>query len=131
MSGREPKLLTDGYRTAPWPGPLPVPGPMKPPTTLSSVVPPASRAAGGSAPSGADGLAPKRARFQALHVQLVALRQNEEAVRTGTRIIADQAMVRQKEVIERLCALVTGMRAAGDFHLIDDLLAQAEDASCR
>ncbi|MFN7596857.1 MAG: hypothetical protein ACK5PT_08945 [Cereibacter sp.] len=131
MSGREPKLLTDGYRTAPWPFPLPVPGPMKPPTTLSSVVPPASRAAGGSAPSGADGLAPKRARFQTLHVQLVALRQNEEAVRTGTRITADQAMVRQKEVIERLCALVTVMRAAGDFHLIDGLLAQAGDASCR
>ncbi len=131
MSGREPKLLTDGYRTAPWPFPLLVPGPMKPPTTVSSVVPPASRAAGGSAPSGADGLAPKRARFQTLHVQLVALRQNEEAVRTGTRIIADQAMVRQKEVIERLCALVTVMRAAGDFHLIDDLLAQAGDASCR
>jgi hypothetical protein len=106
------------------------------------VVPPASRAAGGSAPapepehaavlqqppamSGAASFAPKRARFQGLHVKLVSLLQIERCI---TSAAARQE--RQKEAVERLCALVTVMRAEGDFHLIDDLLAQAEDASCR
>ena len=149
MSGFEPKLLTDGYRTKPWPGPGPAPGPGNPPRTFSSVVPPASRAAGGSAPapeqepaavlqqppamSGAASFAPRRARFQSLHVKLVSLRQVEEVILTedpeSSR--ADDARVRLMEVIDRLCALVTVMRAEGDFGLIDDLLAKAEDASCR
>ena len=142
MSGFEPKLLTDGYRTKPWPGPDTTP---LPPRTFSSVVAAASRAAGGSAPapeqepaavlqqppamSGAESFAPRRARFQGLHVKLVSLRQHQEAIRMGAS--TNDGMVRQQEVIGRLCALVTVMRDEGDFGLIDDLLAQAEDASCR
>lgn len=79
--------------------------------------------------SGAASFAPKRARFQGLHVKLVSLRQHQEAIRMGAS--TNDGMVRQQEVIERLCDLVTVMRAEGDFGLIDDLLAQAEDASCR
>ena len=52
-------------------------------------------------------------------------------IRTGDRASADDVMVRQKEMIDRLCDLVTVMRDEGDFGLIDDVLAQAEDASCR
>ena len=81
--------------------------------------------------SGAASFAPRRARFQGLHVKLVSLRQVEEAVRTGKLFERLDAAERRKEVIERLCALVTVMRDEGDFGLIDDLLAQAEDASCR
>jgi hypothetical protein len=76
--------------------------------------------------SGAASFAPKRARFQGLHVKLVSLLQIERCI---TSAAARQE--RQKEAVERLCALVTVMRAEGDFHLIDDLLAQAEDASCQ
>ena len=142
MSGRGPKLLHDGYGTKPWPGPGPAPGPGNPPRTFSSVVPPASRVASGSAPapepepaaalqqppamSGAASFAPKRARFQGLHVKLISLLQNEQWL---TR--PDPGLERQQEAVERLCALVAVMRAGGDFGLIDDLLAQAEDASCR
>jgi hypothetical protein len=79
--------------------------------------------------SGAASFAPNRARFQGLHVKLVSLRQHQEAIRMGAS--TNDGMVRQQEVIERLCALVAVMRAQGDFGLIDDLLAQAEDASCR
>jgi hypothetical protein len=79
--------------------------------------------------SGAASFAPKRARFQGLHVKLVSLRQHQEAIRMGAS--TTDGMVRQQEVVERLCALVTVMRAEGDFQLIDDLLARAEDASCR
>jgi peptide-methionine (R)-S-oxide reductase len=50
-----------------------------------------------------------------------------DAVRTRP----DPGLERQQEAVERLCALVTVMRAEGDFGLIDDLLAQAEDASCQ
>ena len=76
--------------------------------------------------SGAAICAPKRARFQALHVKLISLLQNEQWL---TR--PDPGLERQQEAVERLCALVAVMRAEGDFGLIDDLLAQAEDASCR
>jgi hypothetical protein len=81
--------------------------------------------------SGAKSFAPRRARFQSLHVKLVSLRQTEEAVRTGKLLERLDAAERRNEVIERLCALVAVMRAEGDFGLIDDLLAQAEDALCR
>ena len=78
--------------------------------------------------SGAEGAA-TRARFQTLYTKLVSLRQHQEAIRMGAS--TTDGMVRQQEVVERLCALVTVMRAERDFQLIDDLLAQAEDALCR
>lgn len=81
--------------------------------------------------SGAAIFAPKRARFQTLHVKLVSLRLHQEMIRTGNRISADDAMVRQQEVIDRLCDLVAVMRDEGDFGLIDDLLAESEAAPCR
>ena len=75
--------------------------------------------------SGAEGAA-TRARFQTLHIKLVSLLQNERCI---TSAAARQEQ--HQEVIDRLCFLVRVMRAKGDFQLIDDLLAQAEDASCR
>ena len=74
---------------------------------------------------------PVRARLALLSDLLQALRIEQEMIRTGNRITADAAMVRQNRVIDQLAELCGDMRAEDDFHRIDDLLAQAEDASCR
>jgi hypothetical protein len=81
--------------------------------------------------SGAKSVASRRARFQALRIKLLSLRLDREAIRSGNRLAADDAVVRENDMIERLCELVTVMRAEGDFHKIDDLLARVGDASCR
>jgi hypothetical protein len=72
----------------------------------------------------------KRQRFETLAGLLHTLRLDQEAIRSGNRLAADDAMVRQNRVIERLCALAAVMRAEADFRKIDDLLAQAEDVPC-
>ncbi len=81
--------------------------------------------------SGAKSFASRRARFETLAGLLLSLRMDHEAIRTGNRTAADNAMVRQNRVIERLSELSGVMRAEGDVLWVDDVLkvlAEAETA---
>ena len=71
---------------------------------------------------------PVRARVQRLADLLLALRIEQEMIRTGNQITADAAMVRQNSVIDQLAELSGIMRAEGDFQVIDALLAERGNA---
>jgi hypothetical protein len=69
------------------------------------------------------------ARFETMQNLLKTLRIDEEDIRNGTRLAADAAIVRQSRVIESLCEISAVMQAKGDFALIENLLAEAEEAA--
>ena len=71
---------------------------------------------------------PVRARVQRLSDLLLALRIEQEMIRTGNQVTADAAMVRQNSVIGQLAELSGIMRAEGDFQVIDALLAERGNA---
>jgi hypothetical protein len=66
---------------------------------------------------------PVQARCALLADLLNALRIQQEMIRTGDRISADAAMVRQNRVIDQLADLSGDMQAQGDFGMIKRLLS--------
>jgi len=72
---------------------------------------------------------PVQARFALLADLLKALRIEQEMIRTGNRISADAAIVRQNRVIDQLADLSGDMQAQGDFQMIKGLLAERGNAA--